>query len=121
MTQEIWEITPPPAKPQISDAAKIIAVIATAILILGGLNIYSGMHHRQPVPSPLALQQLRPVLPPPVDPDDFNEARDGSGALIPEDENGKASIWKDTTTGARVFCLDSCIVLPRSRHHRRNP
>lgn len=121
MTQQLWEVPSSPAKPPIPQAIKIIAAIGAVILILGGFNLYSGMHDKHPAPSPLALKQLRPVFPPPVDPDDFNEARDGTKELSLEDVNGTASIWEDSKSGARVFCLNSCIVLPRPRHHHRNP
>ncbi len=70
--------------------------------------------------SPLALQPWRPILAAPADSDAFDEVRDGSHALSLEDTNGKASIWQDTTSGARIFCLDACMLLPRPHHHHKN-
>jgi hypothetical protein len=119
MTQTLWEV-PPPTKIGIPRATKALAGLASVILILGGLNLYSGMHHSSPTPSPLALQQLRPILPATVDPDAFNEDRDGTKELSLEDVNGKATIWEDSKSGARIFCFDSCMVLPASHHHRRH-
>ena len=51
-----------------------------------------------------------------------DENRDGSGSLGLEDLNGTATVWDDEKSGTRIFCHDSCIVLPsphRRRHHRK--
>ena len=127
------ETTEPTGPTVYSRPVRVIAFGLFAVLSLGvGNVIYSARHQPKPViVSALTLLQQRdsinaqlarmyPAQPqnPVPDPDDFVEKRDGSNALIPEDENGKASIWKDTTTGSRIFCLDSCIVLPASHRHR---
>lgn len=134
MTQQPHETVEPSVLPVYSRPVRVIAVTFLAIFTVGvGNVIYSARHQPKPVPTPAwRLQQQRdsinaqlarmnpaPPQTPAPDPDDFVETRDGSNALIPEDENGKASIWKDTTTGSRIFCLDSCIVLPASHHHSR--
>ncbi|MGI4829507.1 MAG: hypothetical protein ACRYFU_15125 [Janthinobacterium lividum] len=134
MTQQPYETVEPPAATVYSRPVRVIALMFLAIFTVGiGNVIYSVRHQTRPVTvSALALLQQRdsinaqlarmyPAQPqtPVPDPDDFVETRDGSNALIPEDENDKASIWKDTKSGSRIFCLDSCIVLPAShRHHR---
>lgn len=134
MTQQPYETVEPPAPTVYSRPVRVIALMFLAIFTVGiGNVIYFVRHRPRPVTvSALALLQQRdsinaqlarmyPAQPqtPVPDPDDFVETRDGSNALIPEDENGKASIWKDTKSGSRIFCLDSCIVLPAShRHHR---
>ena len=117
MTEQTWEPTFPPAKPYVRKAPIVITLGVLAVVVIGFLNLYESMKPVHHLPSPLALQQKSPVIQPPADPDAFDEDRDGSNALSLEDTNGKASIWQDTTTGARIFCLDSCMVLPRRAHH----
>lgn len=120
MTEQAWEATlPPPARPSLTPAQAIIAVGVLACLAIAGANVYEATRPPHHPLSPLALQQLRPVLPAPADPDTFDEARDGSNALSLEDTNGKASIWVDTTSGARIFCLDTCMLLPRTHHQHK--
>ncbi len=118
---ELWnETVLPPVKPQFNQGKAMLVVAGVAILVLGGFNVFSASHSPRPVPSALKVQQLQAAIPVPVDPNAFNEDRDGSNALSLEDENGKATLWKDTKSGSRIFCLDSCTVLPASHRHRRN-
>jgi len=119
VTQQLWEVTlPPPAKCYFKKDKLLIALGIVVLFTYLACFIQSVSRPPRAYPPLRALQQLQPVTAAP-DPDAFQEARDGSNTLVPEDENGKASIWKDTTSGARIFCLDSCIVLPSSHHHHR--
>lgn len=117
MTDQTWEPTFPPAKPYVRKAPIVITLGALAVVVIGFTNLYESMKPVHHSPSPLALQQIRPVIKAPPDPDAFDETRDGSNALSIEDTNGKASIWEDTKSGARIFCMDSCMLLPRAHHH----
>lgn len=134
MTQQPYEIEAPPTPTVYSRPVRVIAFGLFAVLSLGvGNVIYSARHRPKPVTaitSAWVLQQQRdsinaqlarmnPAQAATTDPNVFDEKRDGSATIFPEDENGKASIWKDTTTGSRIFCLDSCVVLPASHRHSR--
>lgn len=117
MTEQIWGPTPPPS---FRPARSILAVGVLALAAIAAANVYEATRPPHHSVSSLAFQPLRPVVAEPADPDAFDEARDGSNALSLEDTNGKASIWQDTTSGARIFCLDTCMLLPRPHHHRSN-
>lgn len=131
MTQQPYETEAPPTPTVYSRPVRVIAVAFLAIFVVGiGNVVYSARHRPEPVKaSAWELQQQRalidaqlarmypPKLQAPVpDPDDFDETRDGSDSLSLEDENGKASVWEDKKSGSRIFCLDSCTVLPASKH-----
>lgn len=118
MTEQTWKSDFPPARPR--NASIVIAFGLFAVIAIAVVNLYEGMRPAHHVPSALLAQQLRPVVQAPPDPDAFNEDRDGNNALSLEDTNGKASIWQDTTSGARIFCLDSCMLLPHPHHHHKN-
>ena len=118
---ELWNAPAPPSvKPQFNQGRAMLAVVGVAVLMIDALNIFSASHPPRdalPSPSALKLQQLQATMPAPVDPNAFHEDRDGSNALSLEDENGKATIWQDTASGSRIFCLDSCTVLPTAHPH----
>lgn len=117
MTEQTWEQTPPPS---FRPARNILVVGVLAFVAIAAADVYEATRPPHRSVSPLAFQPLRPVVAEPADSDAFDEARDGSNALSLEDTNGKASIWQDTTSGARIFCLDSCTLLPRAHHHHRS-
>lgn len=117
MTEQTWEPTPPPS---FRPARNILVVGVLALAAIAAANVYEAtrpIHHSA---SPLAFQPLRPVVAEPADPHAFGEARDGSNALSLEDTNGKASIWQGMTTGARIFCLDTCMLLPCTHYHHHS-
>ena len=135
MTQQPYETAEPTGPTVYSRPVRVIAFGLFAVLSVGvGNVIYSARHQPKPVTATtsawvlrqqrdsinaqLALMNQAQATTP--DPNVFDEKRDGSETIFPEDENGKASIWKDTTTGSRIFCLDSCIVLPASHRHRHH-
>jgi hypothetical protein len=131
MPEQLWEAPPSPAVR--NRTVPIIILIALAILVIGIANIVDAARYPRKSASALELQQQRAVMkaelahsaPPPPEittpkPDAFDQSRDGSNALSLEDENN-ASVWQDKTSGSRIFCLGSCMVLPAShRHHRHN-
>ena len=121
MTQQLWEVTAPPPAKSYSRRDKESLVLGFVVFLAFFALIVNVLSRPSHITPPLQVHQQLPQVTPPPDPDAFEEARDGSNALVPEDENGKASVWKDTTSGARIFCLDSCIVLPVPHHHHRRP
>lgn len=130
MTQQPWDTVAPSAPTVYSRQIRVMIVAFLAIFAFGiGNTIYSVRHRpAQMTASNLTqgrLTQVHATQPQfqaipgrPI----FDENRDGSGSLGLEDLNGTATVWDDEKSGTRIFCHDSCIVLPsphRRRHHRK--
>lgn len=129
MTQQPWDTVAPSAPPTVySRPFRVMIVAFLAIFAFGiGNTIYSVRHRpAQVTASNLTQGRLTQVHTTMAQPQavsarpTFDENRDGSGSLDLEDLNGTATVWDDEKSGSRIFCHDSCIVLPAPhRHHRR--
>ena len=130
MRQQPRDTVAPSAPTVHSRPFRVVIVAFLAIFAFGiGNTIYSVRHRPAQVTASTLTQgrltqvhttptQPQPVLARPI----FDENRDGSGSLGLEDLNGTATVWDDEKSGTRIFCQDSCIVLPsphRRRHHRK--
>ncbi len=128
MTQQPWDTVVPSAPTVYSRRFRVVIVAFLAIFAFGiGNTIYSVRHRpAQVTASNLTQGRLTQVHTTMAQPQavsarpNFDENRDGSGSLGLEDLNGTATVWDDEKSGSRIFCHDSCIVLPAPhRHHRR--
>ena len=128
MTQQPWDTVAPSAPTVYSRPFRVMIVAFLAIFAFGiGNTIYSVRHRpAQVTASTLTQGRLTQVhaTQPQLQADPgrpiFDENRDGSGSLGLEDLNGAATVWDDERSGSRIFCHDSCIVLPAlHRHHHR--
>ena len=128
MTQQPWDTAALSAPTVYSRPIRVMIVAFLAIFAFGiGNTIYSVRHRPAQVTASTFTQgrltqvhttmaQPQPVSARPI----FDENRDGSGSLGLEDLNGTATVWDDEKSGSRIFCHDSCIVLPAPhRHHHR--
>ena len=128
MTQQPWDTVAPSAPTVYSRPFRVVIVAFLAVFAFGiGNTIYSVRHRPAQVTASTLTQgrltQVHATQPQlqadPVRPI-FDENRDGSGSLGLEDLNGTATVWDDEKSGSRIFCHDSCIVLPAPhRHHHR--
>jgi hypothetical protein len=100
-----------------SEVKIAVGALGFAVLAIALFNWPKPQHHNaQLLDKNQAIEAFdKSRVPAKPDPDAFDEKRDGSHALSAEDEAGDATIWRDKTSGVRIFCATDtgpCLILP---------